>query len=106
VANAESLPRLLARVAAYARWAAEPDPKPATAPARAARDRQFIDLVDPDRVLPEAERSRRADHARKALFARLPLRSAEVRSGRARSRTAGDTLANLEDPPAASGALK
>jgi hypothetical protein len=106
VANAESLPRLLARVAAYARWAAEPDPKPATAPTRAARDRQFIDLVDPDRVLPEAERSRRADHARGTLFARLALRSAEVRSGPARSQRAGDVLTTLEDPPVASGALK
>jgi hypothetical protein len=38
---------------------------------RAARDKfdeRFIDEVDPDRVLPEAERLRRAAHARKAYF--------------------------------------
>jgi hypothetical protein len=95
-----------ARIAALSRWATELDRLAATAPARAARDQRFIDLVDPDWVLPRAERPRRADHARETLFARLALRSAEVRSGRARSRTAGNVLATLEDPPAASGALK
>lgn len=92
-----------ARIAAPIRWATEPDRAAATVP---ARDQRFIALVDPDWVLPGAERPRRAEHPHKTHFARLPLRSAEVRSGRARSRTAGDILANLEGPPAASGALQ
>jgi hypothetical protein len=39
----------------------------------------FIDQVDPDRVLPEAERERRAAQARKAYFAGLALASAKSR---------------------------
>ena len=35
--------------------------------------------VDPEGVLPEAERIRRAEHARKAYFTRLALKSAQAR---------------------------
>ncbi len=52
-----------------------------TVPARAAFDRRFLDQVDPDRILSEPERERRATAARKAHFARLALRSARVRAG-------------------------
>ena len=45
-----------------------------TAPARAAFDRRFLDEVDPERVLPESERQRRAELARKAYFSRLALK--------------------------------
>lgn len=47
------------------------DPRQTTAPARAAFLRRFLEEVDPDRVLPEAERLRRAAAARKAYFIRL-----------------------------------
>jgi len=42
--------------------------------------------VDPDGVLPEAERLRRAEMAKKAYFARLALKSVKVRRDRARRR--------------------
>jgi len=47
------------------------DPRQTTAPARAAFLKRFLDEVDPDRVLPEPERLRRAAAARKAYFTRL-----------------------------------
>jgi predicted DNA-binding transcriptional regulator AlpA len=50
--------------------------------ARAKFDQRFIDEVDPDRVLPESERLRRAEHARKAYFTRLALLSAKARKRR------------------------
>lgn len=40
---------------------------------------RFYDEVDPDRTLSEAERERRAAMARRAYFAKLQLRSAQVR---------------------------
>ena len=58
------------------------DSREITAKAREAFLRRFLDEVDPDRVLPEAERRRRAKHARKAYFARLALTSARARSNR------------------------
>lgn len=56
-----------------------------TEPARAAFLQRFEDEVDPDRVLNVEERTRRAEHARKAHFARLALQSARAR----RARSAG-----------------
>ena len=58
------------------------DSKALTQPAREAMERRFLDEVDPDRILPEGERSRRADHARKAYFTRLALKSAAARKAR------------------------
>ncbi len=71
-----------ARIAAHARWAKE-DPKAHTAKMRQAFEERFLDEVDPDRTLPEAERDRRAEHARKAYYQRLALKSAKARSSRA-----------------------
>ncbi len=50
-----------------------------TAPARAAFNDRFEREVDPDGVLPEPERKRRAEHARKAYFTRLALASSKAR---------------------------
>jgi hypothetical protein len=50
-----------------------------SAPARAAFNEAFIDQVDPDRVLPEAERAKRAEAARRAYFLGLAAKSAESR---------------------------
>jgi len=47
---------------------------------------RFIDEVDPGRVLPEADRLRRAESARKAYFASLALKSAKARRARAEAR--------------------
>ncbi len=54
-----------------------------TAPAQQAFHDRFRDEVDPNRVLPEAERERRAEHAFKAHMARLALRSAQARRKKA-----------------------
>jgi hypothetical protein len=58
------------------------DSRELTANARARFDQRFLDEVDPDRVLPEPERLRRADHARKAYFAKLAYMSAKARAAR------------------------
>jgi hypothetical protein len=70
---------LRARLAAHSKWAATPDPTAATAPARQAFLSRFEREVDPDGRLTPEERCRRAEHAKKAYFARLALKSAQVR---------------------------
>lgn len=72
---------LRSRLAAYERWA-KTDPVEGTRAARAAFADRFTREVDPDGVLPEAERLRRADAARKAYFTRLALASSRARSAR------------------------
>lgn len=70
---------LRARLAAHELHARH-DSKQLTAPARAAFMDSFLAKVDPEGVLPEAERIRRAQHLRKAHFARLALLSAKARA--------------------------
>jgi hypothetical protein len=55
------------------------DPKVTTAKAREAFAKRFLDAVDPDRSLPEGERNRRAEHARKEHFTRMAFASAKAR---------------------------
>jgi hypothetical protein len=43
---------------------------------------RFDDDVDPDHVLTDTERARRADAARRAYFIRLSIKSAEARRRR------------------------
>ena len=50
-----------------------------TEPARKTFLERFDREVDPDGTLPPAERARRAEHARKAYFTRLALKSARAR---------------------------
>lgn len=50
-----------------------------TKPARAAQWQMYLDAVDPDRVLPEPERLKRAEHARAEHMKKLALRSAKAR---------------------------
>jgi len=73
---------LRAKVAAHSLHARH-DSREITAPARAAADtnlnRRLLSEVDPDGSLSEAERQRRLEHARKAHFARLALKSARAR---------------------------
>ena len=73
-------PSLLHRAAAYDRWKQCPDRTAATAPAREAFYRRFEDEVDPDRKLSEAERTRRAEFARRAFYARIAAKSVAARS--------------------------
>jgi hypothetical protein len=76
-----------ARRAAHSSWARTPDPTARTAPARQRFLSRFEREVDPEGKLPVVERLRRADHARRAYFAKLALQSSKTRSqkrGRAR----------------------
>lgn len=72
---------LRASIAGNSRWSQE-DPKEGTQPARKAFEQRFLDQVDPLRVLPEAERKRRANAALRAHMQRLALRSSKVRAAR------------------------
>lgn len=69
---------LRARLAAHTLHASV-DSTAHTEPARKAFLARFEHQVDPDGKLPEAERMRRAEHARKAYFTRLALKSAIAR---------------------------
>lgn len=71
--------RLRASIASNRRWAFTEDRPAATAPARAAFLRKFEDEVDPDGLLDPDERARRAEHARRAHFQALALKSARAR---------------------------
>jgi hypothetical protein len=68
---------LRARGAAHSQHA---QGKTNTQPARDAFLERFLDEVDPDRALPESERARRADHARKASMTRLAFASSKARA--------------------------
>lgn len=73
---------LRARLAAHAMHA-QHDSRATSAKARAAFAKSFLDQVDPDRILPEAERLRRAESARSAHFSRLAFASSKARKARA-----------------------
>jgi hypothetical protein len=60
------------------------DGREVTEKARSTFLSSFLDAVDPDRVLPEGERTRRAEAARRAHFVRLGLKSAKSRAKKAR----------------------
>lgn len=73
---------LRGQVAAHTSWARTPDRTARTANARKAALDRFEHEVDPDGTLLPAERAKRAEHARKAYFARLALKSAQARRQR------------------------
>jgi hypothetical protein len=75
---------LRARAAAY-RLHSLYDSRELTAKARAAFSDRFARQVDPEGILPEAERRRRAECARKAYFAELAAKSAAARRVRKRA---------------------
>lgn len=70
---------LRGQIAAHESWARTPDRSARTANARKALLDKFERLVDPDGALSPAERAKRAEHARKAHFKRLALKSAQAR---------------------------
>ncbi len=76
---------LRARLAAYTLHA-KYDPRETTAPALAASLDRFARQVDPEGTLPQHERTRRAEAARKAYFTRLALKSAQARRSRSAHR--------------------
>jgi hypothetical protein len=81
---------LRGRIGAY-ELHARYDPRETTAKARATFLARFERDVDPDGVLPEPERRKRAEAARKAYFARLGLASARARSKKTAPRMAKAT---------------
>ncbi len=76
---------LQARIAAY-RMHSLHDPQDTTREARAAFLAKFEREADPDGRLPEPERRRRAEAAKKAYFNALALKSARARQARAAGR--------------------
>jgi hypothetical protein len=76
---------LRGRIGAY-RLHATHDSRETSRPGREAFLAGFERQVDPDRILPPAERARRADHARSAHFAKLAYLSARARRKRSSRR--------------------
>lgn len=74
---------LRGQIAAHTSWANTEDRSARTAPARRAMLDKFEREVDPEGVLPPAERAKRAESKKKAYFARLALKSSQARSRRA-----------------------
>lgn len=70
---------LRARLAVETSWSNTADPAARTRPGTDAFLRKFEVQVDPEGLLPPAERARRAMHARRAYMTRLALKSAQAR---------------------------
>ncbi|MCB0942700.1 MAG: hypothetical protein KDB72_20955 [Mycobacterium sp.] len=70
------------QIGAHESWARTEDRAARTANARKALLDKFELQVDPNGELTAAERAIRAEHARKAHFKRLALKSAQVRRRR------------------------
>ncbi|MEX5712884.1 hypothetical protein AB1484_32665 [Parafrankia sp. FMc6] len=81
---------LIARIAAHASWANTTDRTARTTRGRAAFLDRFDRQVDPDGTLAPDERARRAEHARRAYFSALALRSVQARRRR-RTRSEQET---------------
>lgn len=67
------------RAAVYQSWANTEDRTARTAPGHRAFEQRFVNQVDPERKLPEVERAKRVEAARKAYFSTLAYRSAASR---------------------------
>lgn len=96
---------LRSKLGAHTRWANCTDRTAATQPARDAFRDRWLDQVDPERVLPAAERTKRADHAMKAHMTRMALNSAKARARRSGRVLVSDRISGkdveveqLEDP--------
>jgi hypothetical protein len=81
---------LRARLAVHASWANTKDRAGRTAAARKVALDRFDRQVDPDNELPPEERAALAQHARRAYFIALALRSAQARAQRRRDRESSD----------------
>lgn len=71
--------RLSAARLAHLSWAKTPDRAARTAPARAGLMAKFEREADPDGTLDPAERTKRAEHLRKAFYLDMSRRAAEAR---------------------------
>ncbi|WP_026454834.1 hypothetical protein [Saccharomonospora iraqiensis] len=79
-----------ARLAAYSMHA---QGKTNTKAAQDALQQRFLDEVDPDRVLPEAERLKRAEYARKLYYTRLAYKAARARAAKRQAQQGGGEAA-------------
>jgi hypothetical protein len=77
--------KTIAQIAVDSRWAFEPDRIAATQPMRDARRAKYLERVDPDGLLPEPERQRRADSLLRADMRRLALKSAQSRRAKTKN---------------------
>ncbi len=68
------------RINAHLSWAKTPDRDARSAPGRAAAAARFERLVDPEGVLPEPERRKRAESLKKAHYLGLAKKSATARA--------------------------
>ena len=89
---------LHARIAAYSKWAKVADRHEAMRPLWEGRWRRYLEQVDPDGTLPEEERVKRAEAARKADLYRMSLASVRARRLRreAKAKETARRLAQLE----------
>ena len=74
--------RLAGRIGAAVSWANETDRTRRTDAARAAADARFLKLADPDGVMTPKARRAKAEQLRKEFYARIQLRSVQVRAAR------------------------
>lgn len=92
--------RLRGQVGAYTRLAGTPTDRlpDLTAEARAALQLKFERQADPEGVLPQEERERRAAYLRRAELARMSLKGVAARKQKAaeRRRAAEQAQANVE----------
>jgi hypothetical protein len=70
---------LRGQIAAHDSWARTEDRTARTAKARQALEDKFVAQVDPDGLLPPAERAKRAENARQAHYKRMALKSVQAR---------------------------
>jgi hypothetical protein len=84
-------------MAALIRWSKE-DPVAGTAAARRGLADKFLREVDPEGHLPEDERARRAECARRAFYKRLALESAKARAKRKQTTDATPELRASTEP--------
>jgi hypothetical protein len=71
--------QMIGAYGAQVSWSRTVDRSGRTQPARDKFQQRFERQVDPDGVLDPAERAKRAEHARKAYFIGLALKSAAAR---------------------------
>jgi hypothetical protein len=74
---------LRGQIAAHESWSRTEDRTARTAKAHQALEDKFLRQVDPDGLLPPAERAKRAANARQAHYARMALKSAQARRRKA-----------------------
>jgi hypothetical protein len=84
-----------AKIAAYAKWAREPDRLAATAAGRNAAFEKHLNEVDPHHTLSEAQRYRMARAAQNEHLARMRLKALKKREASGVAHSAGGP----EDPP-------